>query len=153
MKVAAAGAKLSDVHNKTVEVIKQGLLKLGLITDATGDQYKTWYTHRATHWIGMDVHDVGERDRTLAPGMAFVIEPGLYIRDGALDQLPKTPENAAFIQKVRPAYDKYRNIGVRIEDSFLLTGSGLQRLSSTVPRTVEEIESFMKSPQPSSLPR
>ena len=153
MKVAATGAKLSNVHNKTVDVIKQGLLKLGLITDATGDQYRTWYTHRATHWIGMDVHDVGERDRTLAPGMAFVIEPGLYIRDGALDQLPKTPENAAFIQKVRPAYEKYRNIGVRIEDSFLLTDSGLQRLSSKVPRTVEEIESFMKSPETSTLPR
>jgi Xaa-Pro aminopeptidase len=54
---------------------------------------------------------------------------------------------------VRPAYEKYRNIGVRIEDSFLLTDSGLQRLSSKVPRTVEEIESFMKSPQASSLPR
>ena len=153
MKVATPGAKLSDVHNKTVDVIKQGLLKLGLITDATGDQYKTWYTHRATHWIGMDVHDVGDRDRTLAPGITFVIEPGLYIREGALDQLPNTPENAAFIQKVRPAYEKYKNIGVRIEDSFLLTASGLTRLSAKVPRTVEEIEAFMKSGQATPLPR
>ena len=153
MNVATAGAKLSDIHNKTVDVIKQGLLKLGLITDASGNQYQTWYTHRATHWIGMDVHDVGERNRTLEPGMAFVIEPGIYIREGALEQLPNTPENAAFIQKVRPAYDKYKNIGVRIEDSFLLTDSGLKRLSAKVPRTIEEIESFMKSPQTTNLPR
>lgn len=145
MKVAKAGAKLSDVHAKTVEVIKQGLLKLGLITDTAGDQYRSWYTHGSTHWIGMDVHDVGTGDRPLTPGMSFVIEPGIYIREGALDNLPKTPENAAFIQKVRPAYEKYRNIGVRVEDSFLLTESGLKRLSAKVPRTVAEIEGFLKN--------
>jgi Xaa-Pro aminopeptidase len=53
--------------------------------------------------------------------MTFVIEPGIYIREAALSNLPKTPENAAFIEKVRPAVQKYWNIGVRIEDSFLLT--------------------------------
>jgi len=145
MKFTKAGVKIGDIHQKTVEVIKQGLLKLGLITDASGDQYRIWYTHVACHWIGMDVHDVGDRDRPLAPGMAFVIEPGIYIRESALDNLPKTPENAAFIEKVRPAVQKYRDIGVRIEDSFLLTDSGLKRLSANVPRTVDEIESYMKS--------
>jgi hypothetical protein len=74
---------------------------------------------------------------------AFVIEPGIYIREAALDNLPKTAENAAFIEKVRPAVQKYRNSGVRIEDSFLLTGTGLDRLSSGVPRTIAEIERFM----------
>ena len=92
----------------------------------------------------MDVHDVGSNERPLAPGMAFVIEPGIYIREGALEFLPKTPENVAFIEKVRPAYQKYRSIGVRIEDSFLLTESGLKRLSASVPRTIDEIESFLK---------
>lgn len=126
-------------------MVKQGLLKLGLITDASGDQYRTWYTHGACHFIGMDVHDVGDRERPLEPGVAFVIEPGIYIREGALENLPKNPKNAEFIEKVRPAYEKYKNIGVRIEDSFLLTESGLKNMSARVPRTIEEIESLLKS--------
>ena len=56
LKVARPGASLQDVHNKTVDVIKAGLLKLGLITDTTGDQYKMWFTHSAGHYIGIDVH-------------------------------------------------------------------------------------------------
>jgi Xaa-Pro aminopeptidase len=147
MLVVKTGIKIGDVHQKTVDVIKQGLLQLGLITDAEGEQYRTWYTHGANHWIGMDVHDPGDRDRPLSPGMAFVIEPGIYIRESALDGLPKTPENISFVEKVRPAVEKYRNIGVRIEDSFLLTESGLKNLSAQVPRTVDEIESYMKSRQ------
>ena len=76
--------------------------------------------------------------------MAFTIEPGIYIREAALDNLPKTPENAAFIEKVRPLVPEYKDIGVRIEDSYLLTATGLERLSKTVPRTIDEIERFMK---------
>jgi Xaa-Pro aminopeptidase len=95
MKVARAGTPLTEVHGKTVEVIKAGLLKLGLITDPTGNQYRMWYTHGANHYLGIDVHDVGERTRPLEPGMAFVIEPGLYIRQSALDALPRTAENPA----------------------------------------------------------
>lgn len=144
MKAARSGGKLDDVHQKTLDVMKAGLLKLGLITDPAGTQYLTWYTHGSTHFIGIDVHDVGDRDRPLEPGMAFVIEPGLYIREGALDRLPPTPENAAFAEKVRPAYERYKNIGVRIEDSFLLTPSGLNCLSCAVPRTLEEVEAFLK---------
>lgn len=145
MTVARAGNTVQDVHAKTEEVIKAGLLELGLITDATGDQYRTWYTHGSVHFIGLDVHDVGDRNRPLEPGMAFVIEPGVYIRDGALDLLPPTPENQAFVEKVRPAYEKYKDIGIRIEDSFLLTETGLKCLSARVPRTIEEIEQFMNS--------
>ena len=144
MKVARAGVTTRDVHARTVEVVKKGLLDLGLITDATGDQYRSWYTHGSVHWIGMDVHDVGDYDRALAPGMAFVIEPGIYVRLEGLDTLPSTPENRAFIDKVRPAFEKYKGIGVRIEDSFLLTESGLERLSASVPRTIEEVEAFLK---------
>jgi Xaa-Pro aminopeptidase len=144
MNVARPGVSLQDVHNKTVEVIKAGLLKLGLITDTTGDQYKMWYTHGASHFLGIDVHDVGDRKGPLAPGMAFTIEPGIYIRQSALDALPRTAENNALIAKIQPAVTKYADIGIRIEDSFLLESSGLRRLSSAVPRTIEEIEAFLK---------
>ncbi len=143
MKAATAGAKTIDVERAAEAVIRDGLLKLGLITDAGGEQFRTWYTHGAVHWIGLDVHDVGDYNRPLAPGMAFVIEPGLYIRPEALDHLPKTPENAAFAAKVRPTVEKYKYIGVRVEDSFLLTETGLKQLSAKVPRTVEAIERLM----------
>ena len=82
------------------------MLKLGLITDASGDQYRIWYTHGASHYIGIDVHDVGDRMRPPEPGMAFTIEPGIYIRQSALDTLPRTPQNIAFIEI---ASFQYRN--------------------------------------------
>jgi Xaa-Pro aminopeptidase len=153
IKVAQPGTPMIAIHNKTVEVIKAGLLKLGLITDASGDQYRMWYTHGANHYIGLDVHDVGRNTVPMQPGMAFVIEPGIYIRQSALDALPLTAENRALIEKIQPAVTKYRDIGVRIEDAFLLEETGLRRLTSA-PRTIDEIEAFMrKRPAPSGAPR
>jgi Xaa-Pro aminopeptidase len=143
MKAAKVGNRTTDVQAACDDVLRAGLVWLGLVTEPQGQQFKIWSTHGVSHWIGLDVHDVGAR-RPLAPGMTFVIEPGIYIRDAALDNLPKTPENLAFIEKVRPIVAKYRNSGVRIEDSFLLTEKGLERLSAGVPRTVDEIERFMK---------
>jgi Xaa-Pro aminopeptidase len=143
IKVAAARGSLLDTHRKAADVLKAGLLKLGLITDATGDQYRMWFTHGTCHYIGLDVHDVGDRSKPLVPGMAFTIEPGLYIRQSALDALPRTAENLALIAKVQPAVTKYLDIGVRIEDSFLVEATGLRRLSASVPRTVAEVEAFM----------
>jgi Xaa-Pro aminopeptidase len=143
MKAAVAGNHTTDVERAAEEVVTAGLLKLGLITDASSKQQRTWYTHGICHWIGLDVHDVGDYRRPLEPGMAFVIEPGLYIREQALEGLEDTPENRAFKEKVKPAVAKYRDIGVRVEDSFLLTETGLVRLSARVPRTLEEIEAFM----------
>lgn len=142
MRAARAGAAPSDVQNACDDVLREGLVKLGLVTDPKGMQFKMWSTHGVLHHIGIDVHDVNTGSK-LEPGMAFVIEPGLYIREAALETLAKTEENAAFIAKVRPVVAKYRNIGVRVEDSFLLTESGLERLSTGVPRTIAEIEAFM----------
>ena len=139
---AKAGNKFTDIQAACDDVLRSGLVRLGLVTDTTGQQFKIWATHGVSHWIGMEVHDVAV-PRPLGPGMTFVIEPGIYIREAALDNLPKTPENVAFIDKVRPVVQKYRNIGVRIEDSFLLTEAGLERLSAGVPRTVEEVERFL----------
>ena len=144
MQAAVAGARTADIQRAAEGVVRQGLLALGLITDASGNQFRIWWTHGIVHWIGMDVHDVGDNSVPLAPGMTFVMEPGLYIREAALDALPKTPENEAFIAKVRPVVQQYKDIGVRIEDSFLLTGTGLTRLSAKVPRTVDEVEAFMR---------
>ncbi len=143
MKAAIVGNRTADVEKAAEEVVKAGLLKLGLVTDATSEQFRTWYTHGICHWIGLDVHDVGDYRRPLEAGMSFVIEPGLYIREQALEQLPDTPENRAFREKVRPVVARYKDIGVRVEDSFLLTASGLERLSARVPRTLEEIEAYM----------
>jgi Xaa-Pro aminopeptidase len=145
IKVAVKGATLGEINAKTVEVIKDGLFKLGLITDTKGQQYSIWYTHSSSHWIGIDVHDVGERNARLADGMAFTIEPGIYIRQEALDNLAKTPDNQAFIQKVQSTVDKYRNIGVRIEDSFVMNDGRAKSISVGIPRTVDEIEAFMKT--------
>jgi Xaa-Pro aminopeptidase len=143
-KAARIGGQPRDIQAACDEVLRAGLVRLGLVTDASGVQFKIWATHGVTHWIGMDVHDVGAPRKPLDAGMAFTIEPGIYIREAALNDLPKTPENAAFIEKVRPLVAKYKNIGVRIEDSYLLTKDGLERLSKSVPRTVDEIEGFWK---------
>jgi len=145
MKAARVGGRTLDIERAAEAVVREGLLKLGLITDATGPQFRTWYTHGICHWIGMDVHDVGDYKRPLEAGMAFVIEPGLYIRQEALDQLADTPDNRAFREKVGAAVKKYAGIGVRIEDSFLLTDKELVRLSAKVPRTIQEIDDFMRS--------
>jgi Xaa-Pro aminopeptidase len=143
-KAAKAGAPVSAIQNACDEVLRAGLLNLGLVTEPAGTQFKIWSTHGVSHWIGHDVHDVGIRGKPLAPGMAFVIEPGIYIRPQALDNLPLTAANAAFIAKVKPVVEKYKNIGVRIEDSYLMTPTGLERLSASVPRTIDEIEAWMK---------
>jgi Xaa-Pro aminopeptidase len=145
MQAAKVGGKTADVEKAAEAVVKPGLLKLGLITDVAGDQFRTWYTHGICHWIGMDVHDVGDYQKPLAAGMAFTVEPGIYVRPQALENLDDTPENRTFKAAVAGAVAKYKGMGVRIEDSFLLTATGLQRLSATTPRTIEEIERHLKT--------
>jgi Xaa-Pro aminopeptidase len=145
IQAARAGVRPRDVHEATVAVIKEGLLKLGLITDASGEQYRRWYTHGSVHFIGMDVHDVGDYERPLEAGSAFVIEPGVYIREETLEALPDSPENRAFNEKVRPGVKKFKDIGVRIEDSFLITEQGLQNLSGSVPRKAQDVEALLQA--------
>jgi len=144
IKVAKPGATLTMIHNRTVEVLKEGMLKLGLITDATGQQFSMWYTHGTAHFIGLDVHDVGGRNDELKPGMTFTIEPGLYIRQSVLDHLPKTPANLELVAKVEAAVTKYNNIGVRIEDSFVMEANGVRNLSSAVPKGLSDVETYLR---------
>jgi Xaa-Pro aminopeptidase len=91
----------------------------------------------------MNVHDVGGRGVPLEPGMVFTNEPGVYIREDALDVLPKTPENEKFIAAIRTAFEKYKNIGVRIEDDLLVTQSGAEWMTKALPRSIADIEAFM----------
>jgi len=127
------------VQGAANEVFKQGLLKLGLITDVNNaQQLSLWTIHGISHGIGLNVHDPGGPE--LQPGMVVTVEPGLYFRPDALQNLPKTPENEKFIAAVRPAFERYKGIGVRIEDDVLVTTSEPQVLSQGIPSKLEEVE-------------
>ena len=103
IKAARAGNTEADITKATADVAKAGLFELGLITDQSSNQYRIWFSHGVMHWIGIDVHDAGDYERKLEPGMAFVVEPGIYVRPQALDDLPDTPENRTFKAAVAPA--------------------------------------------------
>jgi Xaa-Pro aminopeptidase len=133
----------TSVHGRSAEVIKEGLFRLGLITSKDNNEYRTWFMHGTSHWLGMNVHDVGGGGKALAPGMIFTVEPGIYIRPDALDYLPKTPENERFIMAVRPAFEKYKGIGVRIEDDVLVTTGDPVVMSAGIPRKLEDVEATM----------
>jgi Xaa-Pro aminopeptidase len=131
------------VQGATSEVIKEGLLRLGLITSKDNDEFRVWYMHGSSHWIGMNVHDVGSYRTPLEPGMVLTVEPGIYIRPDALDVLPKTAEWERFSKAVRPAFEKYKGIGVRIEDDILVTAGDPVNMSARIPRKLEEVEATM----------
>lgn len=132
----APGRHWNEAHEATVRVITAGLVELGLLAGnvdelIAAEAYKPFYMHRAGHWLGMDVHDVGDYKiggewRVLEPGMAMTVEPGIYI--------------AADNQDVAK---KWRGIGVRIEDDVVVTRSGCEILTGGVPKSVAEIEALM----------
>ena len=140
-KATKPGATFQQISAAANDVIKDGLLRLGLITDRS--QSGIWYMHGLGHWLGMNVHDVGRYGAPFQPGMVFTNEPGIYIREDALENLQDTPQNREFIAKVRPAFEKYKNIGVRIEDDMLVTANGVEWMTRDLPRTIKDIEAFM----------
>ena len=142
-KATRPGATISDVDRAATEVIKDGLLRLGLITDKSSSQHRLWFMHGTSHWLGMNVHDVGNYGAKLEPGMIFTNEPGIYIGPDALDNMPKNAESEKFIAAVRPAFEKYKNIGVRIEDDMLVTEDGVKWMTAALPRKLSEIETFI----------
>lgn len=142
MRVARPGNTFADVNKASAEVIRDALLRMGLITDRNSFQYARWFMHGTSHWLGMNVHDVGALNTKFEPGMVFTIEPGIYIRPDALDNLPKTEENRKFIEAVRPAFEKYKGIGVRIEDDVVITADGHRNMSAALPRTLADVENF-----------
>lgn len=124
------------------EIFKKGLMQMGLMTDPASDQQlRIWFNHGISHGIGLNVHDPSGRE--LQPGMAITVEPGIYIRPDALDNLPKTPENEKFIAAVRPAFEKYKGIGVRIEDDVVVTDGQPKVLSAGIPSKLEDVEAVI----------
>jgi Xaa-Pro aminopeptidase len=144
-RASKPGATLSDVSRAGTEVIKAGLLKVGLITDANSMQHRLWFMHGTSHWLGMNVHDVGGPAK-IVPGVVFTNEPGIYIRPDALDQMPggwKQEDWDKFKAAVRPAFEKYKGIGVRIEDDLLITPDGVKWMTEALPRKLSDIEDFI----------
>lgn len=130
------GITFDEVHEAALHVICEGLIELKIIAGSLDEvikeeKYKPFFMHRTSHWLGMDVHDVGsykERDgsaKKLEPGFVLTIEPGIYIR---------TPENVD---------SKWHNIGIRIEDDVLVTENAHEVLSQSVPKEVTEIEALV----------
>jgi Xaa-Pro aminopeptidase len=162
-KLNGPARTLTDSAAATVAV---GLAKLGLIerADATYDcdprgltqcsQMALFYYHGLGHGIGLDVHDPGAATSVgnLVAGSAFTIEPGIYVRENLLEIIPRTPRNLAMIQKIQPAVERYRNVGIRIEDDYIMTDRGLEWISRA-PREIDEIEAVMREPWTGPSPR
>ena len=137
IKKVKPGNHWNQPHEAAVKVLTKGLLDIGLLKGDLNklikDQaYSRFYMHRTGHWLGMDVHDVGDykikgKWRKLEPGMVLTVEPGLYIA-----------ANSKGVAK------KWWNTGIRIEDDILVTKNGYDILSKDTPKTVEEIESIMQ---------
>ncbi|HMQ04276.1 MAG TPA: aminopeptidase P family protein [Pyrinomonadaceae bacterium] len=142
-KATKPGATMAELSQIARSTINEGLFKLGLVTDKNSRQVGYWFIHGLGHWLGMNVHDVGNYNAAMKPGMVFTNEPGIYIRADALDNLPDTPENKTFKEKVRPVFEKYKNIGVRIEDVMLVTDNGVEWMTAKLPRRMSEIEAWM----------
>ncbi len=132
------GVPWNKAHEVSVEVLTKGLVRLGLLKGRVSklikdEKYKQFYMHRIGHWLGMDVHDVGDYKldnewRLLEPGMTLTIEPGLYI-----------PPNCKKVDA------KWRGIGIRIEDDILVTKTGYEVLTDALPKEIDEIEKLMQA--------
>ncbi|MFT6288097.1 MAG: Xaa-Pro aminopeptidase [Alcanivorax sp.] len=131
-----SGNHWNQFHDATVKVITEGLVKLGLLKGRVStlieqEAYKAFYMHRAGHWLGLDVHDVGDYRiggewRLLEPGMVMTVEPGIYV----------SPNN----HKVAA---KWRGIGIRIEDDVAVTAGGCEVLTENLVKTADDIEALM----------
>ena len=130
------GNHWNDPHEAAVRILTQGLVELGILKGKVNElvkkqAYSPYYMHRTGHWLGMDVHDVGDYKvegewRLLEPGMVMTVEPGLYL-SAAIKGLAK----------------RWHNIGIRIEDDVLVTKNGHEVLTSKAPKAPDDIESLM----------
>ena len=129
------GARFDDVHEAALRVLVDGMIDLGLVKGPLDDAlasaaYRRYYMHRTSHWLGMDVHDVGlyrvdGESRALEPSMVLTVEPGIYI----------APDDEG-------APEPMRGIGIRIEDDVLVTAGGHEVLTAAIPKTIDEVEAL-----------
>jgi Xaa-Pro aminopeptidase len=134
------GVTVPYVHGAALEVLVQGLVDLGILEGTAAEAieaetYKPYYMHRTSHWLGMDVHDVGDyhvqkRPRPLEPGFVLTVEPGVYIAAGS------------------PCDPKWHGIGIRIEDDVLVTEVGRRVLTEDIPKSATELEQLLASRRP-----
>jgi Xaa-Pro aminopeptidase len=134
---ARPGGTIESVHEVSLRTLVSGMVRIGLLQGEVGEiireeKYKRYFMHRTSHWLGMDVHDVGAyfvdgKPRPFQPGMVLTVEPGIYV---SAEDAHAPPE--------------YRGIGVRIEDDVLVTTAGSDVLSAAVPKTAEEVERACK---------
>jgi Xaa-Pro aminopeptidase len=135
MEAIAPEESILAYHEAAVKVLTEGLLDIGLLQGEPGELIESgacnrFYMHRTGHWLGMDVHDVGDYQvddqwRMLEPGMVLTVEPGLYIA---------AAEDVA---------ERWHNIGIRIEDDVLVTRGGHENLTAKAPKTIDDIEHLM----------
>jgi Xaa-Pro aminopeptidase len=131
------GVRFDDLHQHATEILIDGLREFGLLSGQTPEiiekgEHRRFYMHRTSHWLGMDVHDVGkyklgEASRLLEPGMVLTVEPGIYIA-----------EDAEGVEA------RYRGIGVRIEDDVLVTADGNEVLTAAIPKELDELEALRR---------
>jgi Xaa-Pro aminopeptidase len=133
-----AGNPWEHVHETAVRVATEGMIDLGILKSGLEEaleeeHFKDYYVHNTGHWLGLDVHDVGEYEidghsRVLEPGMVFTVEPGIYI-----------PPNSATVD------EKWRGMGIRIEDNVVVTRTEAEVLTAGICKTTTEIEELMAS--------
>ena len=132
------GSNLPDIHDASVRAIVEGLVDLSLLSGdveelIAREAHRTYYMHGTSHWLGLDVHDVGsyregDEPRVLEPGLVYTIEPGIYVAPWQED-----------------ADERFRGIGIRIEDDVLITESGHENLTAALPRAAEDIEELVQA--------
>lgn len=130
------GMTFSQANTIATEVIVEGLVDLGILPGTVGEnmenqEYRNYYMHGIGHFLGLDVHDVGDylhdgEERALQPGMVITIEPGIYISADS------------------PVAQKYKGIGVRIEDNLVITATGAEVITNDVPKEIDDIEALMR---------
>jgi Xaa-Pro aminopeptidase len=156
------GGPSRAMTDSSTAVLAAGLAELGLIESpsATYDcgttavprqcsQLSLFYMHGLGHGIGLNVHDPDQYTATgkIDVGSAFTLEPGIYVRANLLEIIPPTMRNGTVKARIGPAVTRYANIGVRIEDDFLVTADGVIRASAAVPREIDEIERELAKPR------
>jgi len=151
------GADMGSVRDAAQNALIDGLYELGLVLDKENEAQRRFFiAHGYYHFIGLDIHDVwsefsgGSGEKVYEPGMVMTMEPGLYFPEdrleSALARLGPGEEDAemrSFLEAIGPVFEKYVNIGVRIEDDVLITQTGNEILTASVPKEIDEIEAMM----------